>query len=92
MGKFKAIPIVVEAITFGELCQYIRTVAIIDTNPWCFEYKGHIITHQDDNCYIISTTVGFQKMTPEHMLITDTSGDIYICEINAFNKIYKTID
>ncbi len=79
MGLFRKKPVVIEAITFKELVEYgIKTGANMNNGiPWSFHYKGHPITHEDDECYLIPTLEGTMRFTPFHMLITGVDGEIY---------------
>ena len=93
MGLYKKKPVVVEAITFDEFVQYGKDngANIVDGMPWSFKYKGHPITHNDDECYFIPTLEGTHNMTPKDMLITGVSGEIYPCKIDIFNKTYDKV-
>jgi hypothetical protein len=93
MALFRKKPVVIEAITFSELVEYGRTHAINSVNgmPWSFYYKGHLITHENDECYLIPTLEGSYNMTPADMLITGVSGEIYPCKIDIFNATYDPV-
>ena len=93
MSKFRKKPVEIEAITFDELIQYGRDngATIFDGMPWSFEYKGHPITHENDECYLIPTLEGIHNMTPQDMLITGVKGEIYPCKIDIFNETYDAV-
>jgi hypothetical protein len=60
--------------------------------PWSFNYNGHPITHENDECYIVTTLESdSQKMTPNDMLITGVRGEIYPCKIDIFNETYDEV-
>lgn len=90
MGMFKKKPVTIEAITFDELIEYGKASGanLIEGMPWSFEYKGHPITHENDECYLIPTLEGTHNMTPQDMLITGVQGEIYPCKIDIFNETY----
>lgn len=90
MAKFRKKPVVIEAITFDELVQYGREngANIVAGMPWSFSYKGHPITHENDQCYLIPTPEGTHNMTPMDMLITGVKGEIYPCKIDIFAATY----
>lgn len=90
MAMFKKKPVVVEAITFDELVEFgINNGAnIVNGMPWSIEYKGHRITHENDQCYLIPTLEGTHHMTPNDVLITGVKGEIYPCKIDIFNQTY----
>ncbi len=90
MSKFKKKPVVVEAITFKELVAHGRTQTK-DTNgmPWSFDYCGHPITHENDECYLIPTLEGTMNFTPSDMLITGVQGEIYPCKLDIFQATYE---
>lgn len=90
MAKFKKKPVVIEAITFDELVEYGKKnqTFIVNDMPWSFDYKGHPITHENDECYLIPTLEGTHNFTPKDMLITGVRGEIYPCKIDIFFETY----
>ena len=80
-----------EAITFNEMTQFAvdSGAEIVNNMPWSFEYKGHQITHENDECYLIPTLEGVHNMTPEDMLITGVQGEIYPCKLDIFKQTYS---
>lgn len=93
MGMFRKKPVVIEAITFEELVQHGRDngANIVSGMPWHFQYKGHVITHENDECYLIPTLEGAHHMTPKDMLITGVKGEIYPCKIDIFGATYESV-
>jgi hypothetical protein len=87
---FRKKPVTVEAITFEQLVQHGRDNGgnIVDGMPWSFEYKGHPITHENDQCYLIPTKEGTMRFTPDDMLITGVQGEIYPCKRDIFAATY----
>lgn len=90
MAKFKKKPVVVEAITFDELVAYGKAQGVPCWNdmPWSFNYQGHPITHENDNCYLIPTPEGIMQMSRNDMLITGIKGEIYPCKRDIFERTY----
>jgi len=93
MAKFRKKPVVVEAIAFDELVAYGRTQTADGPSgmPWSFDYAGHPITHEHDECYIIPTLEGNMFFRPGDMLITGVNGEIYPCKLDIFEKIYEPV-
>lgn len=92
MAKYRKKPVIVEAITFGELVDYGKKNDgnIVNGMPWSFNYNGHPVTHENDECYLIpSNTGGTERFTPVDMLITGINGEIYPCPIEIFKKTYE---
>ena len=89
--KFRKKPVVVEAITFDEFVQYGKehTDNLVNGMPWSFEYKGHPVTSENDECYLIPTLEGEHAFTPADMLITGVAGEIYPCKLDIFNETYE---
>lgn len=92
MAKFrkKVVVDLIEAITFDELVAHGRTQTE-DTNgmPWSFEYEGHVITHETDDCYIIPTPPGaVYRFERGDMLITSVFG-IWPCKGDIFAATYE---
>lgn len=91
--KFRKKPVVVEAITFDELVAHgLTQTEGIRGIPWSFDYEGHPITHEYDECYLIPTLEGTMNFTPGDMLITGVSGEIYPCKLDIFEKTYEPVD
>lgn len=93
MAMYRKKPVVIEAITFDELVQYGKDNGgnIVNGMPWHFEYKGHPITHENDQCYLILTLEGTHHFTPQDMLITGVKGEIYPCKLDIFEATYEAI-
>jgi hypothetical protein len=91
--KYRKKPIIVEAITFDELISHgIKTAkCIVDGMPWSFEYKGHPITHENDNCYLIPTLEGYMNFRRGDMLIVGVEGEIYPCKPDIFEATYEKV-
>jgi len=64
---------------------------IVNGYPWNFKYNNHPITHENDECYLITTMEGVMKMTPNDMLITGVKGEIYPCKIDVFEATYEIV-
>lgn len=91
MALFTKKPVTVEAITFDEFVAHgLQHCKDAQRNgmPWHFKYKGHVITHENDNCYIIPTLEGSMHFRRGDMLITGVKGEIYPCKIDIFEKTY----
>lgn len=95
MAKFKKKPVVIEAITWDEFIEYgkkeVGEEFLNDGMPWSFDYNGHPITHENDECYLITTLEGTHNMTPQDVLITGVRGEIYPCKIDIFEETYEPI-
>lgn len=93
MAFFCKKPIVIEAITFDELIEYGKTngANIVNGMPWSFKYKGHSITHENDECYLVPTNHGSVRFNKGDMLITQVDGEIYPCKKDIFEKTYEPI-
>lgn len=91
MAKYRKKPVVIEAITFDELVEHGKANGgnIVNGMPWSFDYKGHPITHENDQRYLIPTLEGTHNMTPDDMLITGVKGEIYPCKKDIFAATYE---
>lgn len=94
MAKYRKKPVIIEAITFQELVEHGKASGgnIVNDMPWSFDYKGHPITHENDQCYLIPTLEGTHNMTPDDMLITGVKGEIYPCKIDIFEATYEKVE
>lgn len=91
MGRFTKKPVTIEAITFDELVEHGKASAAVlhDGIPWSFTYKGHSITHERDDCYLIPTLEGAMQFTRGDVLITGIKGEIYPCKRDIFDATYS---
>jgi len=95
--KYRKKPVVIEAITFEEVVEYgkeycrKRNIALVDGMPWSFEYEGHPLTHENNECYLFDTLEGSERMTPKDMMITGVEGEIYPIKLNIFEKTYELV-
>jgi len=91
MPKFRKKPVVIEAITFDELVRYGLATGVhpVDGVPWHFIYRGHHISHETDDCYLIPTLEGTMKFNRGDMLITGVEGEIYPCRMDIFKATYE---
>ncbi len=90
MAKFRKKPVVIEAITFDELVAHgVKSGGnVVNGKPWSFQYGGHPITHEDDDCYLIPTLEGIMRFERGDMLITGVQGEIYPCKLDIFEATY----
>jgi hypothetical protein len=89
-------PVVIEAITFEELVAHglasnEKGASAVNGVPWSFKYKGHPITHENDDCYLIPTLEGIMKFNRGDMLITGVQGEIYPCKADIFAATYEPV-
>lgn len=92
--KFRKKPVVIEAFTFDELVQHGRDngANIVNGMPWSWKFRGHPITHENDDCYLIPTLEGMMKMGRSDMLIVGVKGEIYPCKPDIFAATYEKVD
>lgn len=92
--KFRKKPIVIEALTFDEVVEYGKAhgANIVDGMPWSFEINGHPITHENNDCYLVSTLEGTHRMDKDDMLIIGVKGEISPCKPDIFEMTYEKIN
>ena len=90
MAAYRKKPVVIEAITFDDLVAHglANGANIVGGMPWSFNYQGHSISHENDDCYLIPTLEGTLKMSRQDMLITGVKGEIYPCKADIFAATY----
>jgi hypothetical protein len=91
---FRKKPVEIKAIEFDELVAYgiANSGNIVGGMPWSFSYKGHPITHETDNCYLIPTAEGTMKFNRGEWLITGVAGEIYPCKPDIFAATYEAVE
>lgn len=94
MSKYRKKPVVIEAITFEELVEHGMSTSsvLVSGLPWSFEYQGHAITHETDDCYLIPTLEGTMRFERGDMLITGVAGEIYPCKADIFAATYEPVE
>lgn len=92
-GRFTKKPVTIEAVTFEEFVAYgIEHAESLNNGvPWHFKYKGHPITHETNDCYLIPTLEGTMKFNRGEMLITGVKGEIYPCKMDIFQATYEPV-
>lgn len=92
--KVRKKPIVVEAITFDELVEYGKAngANIVNGMPWSFSYRGHPITHENDDCYLVPTLEGTMRFERGSLLMTGVKGEIYPIKPDIFAESYEVVD
>lgn len=82
-------------IMFDELIDYGKQHSdhVVNGMPWSFEYNGCLVTHENDECYIILILDETFRFTPNDILIEYTNGKIFVSTIDWFiqNCIEKEI-
>jgi hypothetical protein len=93
MARYRKKPVEIEAISFEELVRFgiVAGGNIVNGMPWSFEYKGHPITHENDNCYLIPTLEGTMRFNRGDMLLTGVKGEIYPCRSDIFDATYEAV-
>ncbi len=95
MSKYRKKPVVIEAITFDEMITHGKNDPdghVVSNVPWSFNYNGHPITHDSNDCYMKPTLEGTRKMTLEVMLVIGVQGEIYPCKLDIFEETYEKVE
>jgi hypothetical protein len=95
MAKYRRKPVEVEAITFDELVQYgiENGGSVVDGVPLSFCYKDKRITHENDECYLISTQGdNLERFTPDDLLITNPDRSLSVMHKYTFGLSHDLIE
>jgi hypothetical protein len=94
MAKYRTKSRIIEAITFDEFIEYGKThgANIENGMPWSFKYNGYSVTHENDECYLITRPGRTYRFTPDNILLSGEKGEIYPCTIGYFNEIFEPIN
>lgn len=105
--KVRKKPVIVEAFTFDEFVEYgLRACSpgteefvaqttpanIVDGVPWAFSFRGHAVTHENDDRYIIPTMEGQEYFSRGFMLMVGVWGEIYPCREDIFKETYEPVE
>lgn len=94
MSKYYKRSSVIEAISFDELVQHgiDNGGNIVNGMPWSFTYRGHRITHENDDCYLIaSPTGGSLPFKRGDMLTFCGDGSLFPMELAYFCMTYAEL-
>ena len=93
MAKYKRKQTEVEAVNWDEFIEYGKEQAddLIEGMPWSFNYKGNPVTHENDQQYYITSSVGGGSyyMEPRKMLVMYDDGSVNTLSEFHFNQFYE---
>lgn len=95
--KVRKKPIIVEAFTFDELVEWGKTcctcddIPLVAGMPWSFNFRGHPITNETDDCYLIPTLGGTNKMNRLDMLIVDEHNTLSVWTWDDFRENFEIV-
>ncbi len=89
--KFRTKPVVVEAITFEELVEHGIASGgnVVDGMPWSFAYQGQPITHENNDCYLVTVLGVTTRFNRGDMLVTRANGSMYPCPRDIFAMTFE---
>lgn len=76
--KYRALPIAAaEVVTFDQFVQHGRDM--VDNGnpgmPWSFTFRGHPVTHENDQCYLVGGQPQV-RFTADEVLVIDAAGTL----------------
>lgn len=76
-NKFRSKPVEVEAYTFEEIIAAGKKSAtsMVDGVPWSFAFRNCLVTHENDNLYLISTVNGSHYLYRDMVYVTGPNID-----------------
>ena len=85
--------VLVDAITFNELVKHVieNGAHLVDGVPWSFEYKGHHVTHENNECYLIDNCIGDLEMRPSKMLLSFPNDELMTFDKDSFDSMMEEI-
>lgn len=86
-------PVVVEAITFDELVKHGQDSGgnIVNGMPWSFKYKGYPVSHETDDCYLITMPEVTLRFNRGEMLVDDPKGGLDAYSMDTFTSVYEPV-
>jgi hypothetical protein len=81
-----------DVITFEELVDHGRREAthLVDGIPWSFTYKGHPVTHETDDCYIVPSMSGASRQFKRgELLVTGLHGGLVPVSEETFGASFE---
>lgn len=94
MTMYRRKPETVEAVTFDEFVAYglKHTQSVVGGMPWSFDYEGYVVTHENNECYLISVGGYTRKFTPKDVIVIESRSRIlHVCSRTAFSEMYEEV-
>ncbi len=91
MSKFKERSQTIEAITFDELVAHgiANGANVVNGMPRSFAYSGHAVSHENDDCYLITDSPVTLRFQRGEMLVTDDRGGLCVLRGDLFDSHYE---
>jgi len=91
MSVFRIKPVVVTAITFDDLVQHGRDhgANIVNGMPWSFAYKGRPISHENDDCYLITDGGKTHQVRRDAVVVIDSQGFLSVQSAAVFRTLFE---
>ena len=93
--KYAKVPEAVEITTFDEFIKYgeEHSTNSVDGVVWSFEFNGHPVTHETDQCYIITTIDDMFSFTPDFVLAVGcVTGKMKLIKHREFTSLYRLVE
>lgn len=91
--KYSTISTEARIFTFEEFIEFGKYNGgnIVDGLPWSFKFYGNPVTHENNNCYLISNPNNYYKFTTDDVLLIFNNGEVLPCNKDLFKKIFKML-
>lgn len=96
--KVQKLPVTVDAFSFEEFVEYGKqqyastNTPLPNGMPWRFQFHGHLVTHENDDCYIVPTKEGEMRFNRDtDLLMLGVDGEIYPIKKEIFEKTYRVV-
>lgn len=88
MNDYQSKRVKVEAFTFAEVLEGKEDATIVNGVPWSFIFKGHFVTHERDDWYLINADGRSWDLTPDSMLVFGPKRT-YVCGRALFDVMFE---
>ncbi|MES2319988.1 MAG: Gp49 family protein [Pseudomonadota bacterium] len=93
--QYREKPPVFDVISFNDFVQHGRDNGgnIVSGMPWSFTYKGHAVTHENDECYLVmfDSSIHTLRFTPSDVLVTGQRGEAALCKASEFSSLFEPV-
>ncbi len=91
--KYIRKPEIVEAVTFDEFLEYgkknVKHSSLSSNDmPWSFDFRGLPVTHENDECYLITSQKDMLSFTPDHILTVDRLNGMTLYLKEDFKELF----
>jgi len=83
----------VEVVFFHDFVKYGKEHSenVVDGIPWHFDYKGNAVSHENDDCYLITTIDDMLSFESDSVLLIGVNNKLSVIKKDVLDDLYQMI-